>query len=101
MAPNSIRNRFTSKLLPGLPEVLGKEQPAPKPEAASAASMGSAEGKQAASTGKVDEGRGHCPFCQSGRVWMNGLYYVIYWLVFLSLHWSRGDPTLSLFNMWS
>jgi transposase-like protein len=87
VAPNSIRNWFETKLLPGLPEVLGKEQPGPKPEAAPAVSMGSTEGKQAASTGKVDEDPDHCPFCQSGRIWKNGLYYVINWLVFLNLHW--------------
>jgi len=86
VAPNSIRNWFETKVLANLPEVLEKEQPGPKVKAARAG-MRPAEGKRAASTRKVDEGPDHCPDCQSVRVWKNGLYWVINWLVFLSLHW--------------
>ena len=87
VAPNSIRNWFTSKLLPGLPEVLANEQPGPKPEAAPMSILRPAEGKHASYGEKSDEGPDHCPDCQSVRVWKNGLYWVINWLVFLSLHW--------------
>ena len=86
VAPNSIRYWFETKVLANLPEVLEKEQPGPKVKAAPVA-MRPAEGKRAASIRKVDEGPDHCPDCQSVRVWKNGLYWVINWLVFLSLHW--------------
>jgi hypothetical protein len=35
VAPNSIRNWFTEKVLPGLPGALAKENPGPKPKSAS------------------------------------------------------------------
>jgi len=52
VAPNSIRNWFETKVLANLPEVLEKEQPGPKVKAARAG-MRPAEGKRAASTGKL------------------------------------------------
>ena len=86
VAPNSIRYWFETKVLAKLPEVLEKEQPGTKVKATPAA-MRPAEGKRAVSTGEGDERPGFCPDCQSGRVWKNGLYGVINWLAFLSLHW--------------
>jgi hypothetical protein len=87
VAPNSIRYWFETKVLANLSEVLANEQPGPKPEAAPMSILRPAEGKHATYGGKSDEGPDHCPDCQSVRVWKNGVYFVINWLVFLSLHW--------------
>jgi len=84
VAPNSIRNWFETKVLANLPEVLEKEQPGPKVKAARAG-MRPAEGKRAASTRKVDGGSGslsRLSECAGLEEW---LYWVINWLVFLSL----------------
>jgi len=96
VAPNSIRNWFATKVLPGLPEALAKENPGPKPNAVStrpalpalAGRPGSvSKGKRAALSAEVEERPDHCPYCQSSRVWKNGRYWVINWLAFLSVRW--------------
>lgn len=84
VSPNSIRNWFETKVLPGLPETLAKERPGPKPQANS---THPAAGKPTAPRAAVDERPEHCPHCQSSQVWKNGVYWVINWLAFLSLRW--------------
>ena len=69
VAPNSIRNWFATKVLPGLPEALAKENPGPKPNAVStrpalpalAGRPGSvSKGKRAALSAEVEERPDHC-----------------------------------------
>ena len=86
VAPNSIRNWFTEKVLPGLAEALAKENPGPKPKGVSVRER-TAQGQRAASSREVEERPEHCPHCHSSRVWKNGCYRVINWLTFLSARW--------------
>jgi hypothetical protein len=86
VSPNSIRNWFVDNVLPRLPEALAKEHPGPKPKEAPRLTR-PAKDKRAASSAEVDERPDHCPHCQSSRVWKNGVYWVINWLVFLSVRW--------------
>jgi hypothetical protein len=86
VSPNSIRNWFATKVLPGLPEALAKENPGPKPQAASRP-VRPAQGKCAVLSAEVGERPDHCPHCQSSRVWKNGQYWVINWLAFLTVRW--------------
>ncbi len=86
VAPNSIRNWFTEKVLPGLAEALAKENPGPKPTGVSVRER-TAQGQRVASSREVEERPEHCPHCHSSRVWKNGCYRVINWLAFLSVRW--------------
>ncbi|MCX6057867.1 MAG: hypothetical protein NTW69_06935, partial [Chloroflexi bacterium] len=86
VAPNSIRNWFTEKVLPGLAEALAKENPGPKPTGVSVRER-TAQGQRAASNREDEDRPEHCPHCHSSRVWKNGCYRVINWLAFLSVRW--------------
>jgi transposase-like protein len=89
--PDTIRNVFKEKIISRLTGLVANEKPGPKPE-----------GKmvEKASRGKdfqksLDERRpSGCPQCGSAKVWKNGTYIVVNWLVFLICFCIPGVKTV-------
>jgi transposase-like protein len=63
VSPNSIRNWFATKVLPGLPEALAKEHPGPKAQVTprpTRPALSVSKGKRAALSPEVEERPDHC-----------------------------------------
>ena len=88
IAPNSIRNWFTDKLLPALPTLLVNETPGPKPSGPQEPSAKLAGRAIAAGPLPPADGRpSACPHCHQGVIWKNGVYWVLNWLAVVMFHW--------------
>lgn len=89
--PDTIRNIYKNKIFPRLAELVANERPGPKPQGRREEK--SLRGKEPRESSE-DSRRGACPHCGSTKVWKNGTYTVVNWVVFLICFCIPGAKAL-------